>query len=82
MVYTVHKAKTHFSQLLQQAASGREVLIARGRSAKPEFPLARIERAAGTRLDPDPSLARGVRLPPPDDLLAPLPPGEWGDLAR
>jgi antitoxin (DNA-binding transcriptional repressor) of toxin-antitoxin stability system len=81
VIYTVHKAKTHFSRLLQQAAAGREVLIARGRGRPPEFRLVRVAPVAGSRLAVDPSLARGMKLPPPDELVVPLPPEEWGDLA-
>ena len=28
---TIHQAKTHFSKLIQQAESGKEVIIARGK---------------------------------------------------
>lgn len=31
-MYTVHQAKTNLSKLLEEAASGKEVIIARGRT--------------------------------------------------
>lgn len=31
-MYTVHEAKTNLSKLLEEAASGKEVIIARGRT--------------------------------------------------
>ena len=80
MVYTVHKAKTQFSRLLQQVAAGREVLIARGRNRPPEFRLVRVAPGTGSRLKPHPALARGMKLPPREKLATPLPPEEWGDL--
>ena len=80
MVYTVHKAKTHFSRLLDEAAAGREVLIARGRGRPPEFQLVRTMPGIGLRLKPHPALARGIKLPRPEKLAAPLPAEEWGDL--
>ena len=80
MVYTVHKAKTQFSRLLQQVAAGREVLIARGRNRPPEFRLVRVAPGTGSRLKPRPALARGMKLPSREKLVTPLPSGEWGDL--
>ena len=37
MRYTTHQAKTHLSRLLDEASSGREVIISRGRR-----PIARL----------------------------------------
>ena len=33
--YTVHEAKTNLSRLIEEACSGKEVIIARGRDKKP-----------------------------------------------
>lgn len=33
--YTVHEAKTNLSRLIEEACSGKEVIIARGREKKP-----------------------------------------------
>lgn len=33
--YTVHEAKTNLSRLIEEACSGKEVVIARGRDKKP-----------------------------------------------
>jgi antitoxin (DNA-binding transcriptional repressor) of toxin-antitoxin stability system len=82
VVYTVHKAKTQLSRLLQQVAAGREVLIARGRGCPPEFRLVRVAPGTGSRLEPDPALARGMKLPSREKLAAPLPPEEWGEEPR
>jgi prevent-host-death family protein len=37
MAYTVHQAKTHFSQLLKEAEAGQEVIVMRGSK-----PVARV----------------------------------------
>ena len=83
MIYTVHKAKSRFSQLLREAEAGREVLIARGRGTEPEFRIVALTGTGRTsRMEPDPALKRGAVVPGPDVLAKPLPPDEWGDLAK
>ena len=37
MAYTVHQAKTHFSRLLKEAETGKEIVVMRGKK-----PVARI----------------------------------------
>lgn len=47
MTFTVHQAKTHLSRLLQKAADGEEVVIARGTT--PIAKLVPIGTVAGKR---------------------------------
>lgn len=51
MKYTVHQAKTNLSRLLEEAASGKEVIIARGKEPVAQLvPIgkARKKRQLGT----------------------------------
>ncbi|MBV8050380.1 MAG: type II toxin-antitoxin system prevent-host-death family antitoxin [Acidobacteriaceae bacterium] len=48
MEYTVHEAKTNLSRLLQEAAEGKEVIIARGK--KPVARLVAIGAASKKRV--------------------------------
>lgn len=67
-VVNVHEAKTHLSRLLEDVASGAEVVIAR--AGKPVARLVPIPpRSKPKRL----GLLEG-RFDVPDDLNAPLPP--------
>lgn len=43
-MYTIHKAKTNLSRLIEEACDGREVIIARGKE-----PVARLVPLAGAR---------------------------------
>ena len=63
-VVNIYDAKTHFSRLVDRAASGEEIVIAR--AGKPVVKLVPVE-AAGPR---EPGLLRGASIP--DALLAPL----------
>jgi antitoxin (DNA-binding transcriptional repressor) of toxin-antitoxin stability system len=47
MKYTVHQAKTNLSRLLEEAASGKEVIIARGK--EPVAQLVAIGKARKKR---------------------------------
>jgi len=48
MEYTVHQAKTNLSRLLEEACSGKEVVIARGK--KPVAKLVAIGAASKKRI--------------------------------
>ncbi len=51
MKYTIHQAKTNLSRLLEEAASGKEVIIARGKEPVAQLvPIgkARKKRELGT----------------------------------
>lgn len=69
-VVTIHQAKTNLSRLLQKAANGEEVIIARG--AKPVARLVPIGEVAGRRR---PGSLKGKLLVGPD-FFDPLPPEE------
>jgi len=66
----IHAAKTHLSRLLDAAAAGEEILIARaGR------PVARLMPLQGAAVPQRRQLGRLVgQLTVPDDFDAPLPP--------
>jgi prevent-host-death family protein len=66
----IHAAKTHLSRLLDAAAAGEEILIARaGR------PVARLMPLRGAAVPQRRQLGRLVgQLTVPDDFDAPLPP--------
>ncbi|MFQ5773567.1 MAG: type II toxin-antitoxin system Phd/YefM family antitoxin [Kiloniellaceae bacterium] len=68
----IHEAKTHLSRLVDEAASGEEIVIAR--SGKPVARLIRLEQPSRTR---KPGRLKG-KIWIADDFDAPLPP----DLAR
>jgi prevent-host-death family protein len=67
-IVNIHAAKTHLSRLVDQAASGREITIAR--AGRPVAKLVAIDR-------PDEKSRRlgtlAGRLRVPDDFDAPLP---------
>ncbi len=64
----IYEAKTRLSQLVDEAASGREVVIARaGR------PVARLTRLAKTGARRRLGVLDGRRLRIPDDFNRPLP---------
>ena len=63
----VHAAKTHLSRLLDRAAAGEDIIIARGGK-----PVARLTRLAPERRARRPGLLRGHITVAPD-FDAPLP---------
>ncbi len=67
-VINIHDAKTHLSRLVDRAASGEDIVIAR--SGKPVARLTRIEPAAdaGPR---QPGMFAGMVVP--DSFFEPLP---------
>ncbi len=67
MEVNVHEAKTHLSKLLEQVASGEEVIIAK--AGKPVARLVAIKPKPGPR---PLGLAKG-KFVVPDDFDAPMP---------
>lgn len=65
--FSIHEAKTHLSRLLNRAATGEEIIIAR--AGKPVARLTPIEASAAART---PGLDAG-KLWIADDFDAPLP---------
>lgn len=63
----IHEAKTHLSRLIEDVASGKEVVIARAGK-----PVARLVPYLPTRPTRRPGSMKG-RLVAPDDFDAPLP---------
>jgi prevent-host-death family protein len=70
MKYTVHKAKTNLSQLIEKACRGEEVIIARG--PDPVVRLVPIASAARERV---PGCLKG-KLQVGPEFFEPLPPEE------
>jgi prevent-host-death family protein len=65
----VHEAKTHFSRLIDAAHAGETILVAKG--GKPWARLVPLEEPRPRR---QPGVLRGrLQLPPPEELMAPLP---------
>jgi prevent-host-death family protein len=68
----IHEAKTHFSRLVDAAASGEEIVIAK--AGKPAARLVPMERAKVTRrfggLKGKVRIADDFDAPLPDDLVA------------
>ena len=59
MKYTVHQAKTNLSRLLEEAAAGREVIIARG-----DEPVAQLVPVGKARRKRQPGSLVGQITPP------------------
>ncbi len=73
-IYNMHDAKSNLSRLVDQAAAGREIIIAR--DGKPAARLVALE--SGRR-----RIGLGIaagRFTVPDDFDDPLPDEMWGDL--
>jgi prevent-host-death family protein len=66
-VVNIHEAKTHLSRLVDDVASGAEIVI-----AKAGKPMARLVPLAATPRAKSLGLLRG-RLKVPDDFNSPLP---------
>jgi prevent-host-death family protein len=64
----IHEAKTHLSRLVDEAAAGREVIIARAGK-----PVARLVALADVVKPKKLGLLKG-KMKVPDDFNAPLPP--------
>lgn len=67
-VVNIHAAKTHLSRLVERAAGGEEIIIARGGE-----PKARLVPLASRRAVRRPGLLRG-KIEVAEDFDAPLPP--------
>lgn len=63
----VHEAKTHLSRLLERAATGEEIIIAK--AGKPIARLVAVEEPAGITL----GLGAHLGITVPDDFDDPLP---------
>ncbi len=68
MKVNIHKAKTHFSKLLQRVQLGEEVVI-----AKAGRPVAKLVPFGDAPKNRTPGSAKGM-FEMPDDFNAPLPP--------
>ena len=66
MKYTVHQAKTNLSRLLEQAAAGKDVVIARG-----EEPVAKLIAIGTARKKRVPGKLKG-KIHAAHDAFAPL----------
>lgn len=58
MRYTTHQAKTHLSRLLDEAANGAEVVIAKGKK-----PVARLVSYASKHEKPRPKVGKTTSKP-------------------
>ena len=74
MKYTVHQAKTNLSRLLEEAAEGKEVIIARG-----DEPVALLVPIGKARKKRQPGALKG-QITYSDDAFAPLTDRELTDL--
>ena len=74
MKYTVHQAKTNLSRLLEEACSGKEVIIARGRE-----PVAKLVALGAARKKRVPDRFAG-KVSCSDDAFAALTDRELSDL--
>ena len=74
MKYTVHQAKTNLSRLLEEAAQGKEVIIARG-----DEPVALLVPIGKARKERQPGALKG-KISYTDDAFAPLTDQELTDL--
>ena len=73
-VYNMHDAKSNLSRLVEQAAAGREIIIARDGK-----PAARLVALDSGRRPVRLGMAAGS-FDVPDDFDDPLPDELWGDL--
>lgn len=74
MQYNVHEAKTNLSRLLQEAAKGKEVVIARGHT-----PIAKLVAIGAARKKRVPGRLAG-KISASADAFAPLTDKELKDL--
>ncbi len=74
MAYTIHQAKTNLSRLLEEAAQGKEVIIARGRE-----PIAKLVAIGSARKKRVPGRFAG-QFWSAEDAFAPLTSQQLHDL--
>jgi prevent-host-death family protein len=74
MKYTVHQAKTNLSKLLEEAAQGKEVIIARG-----DEPVAMLVPIGKARKKRQPGALKG-QITYTDDAFSPITDRELSDL--
>jgi antitoxin (DNA-binding transcriptional repressor) of toxin-antitoxin stability system len=74
MKYTIHQSKTNLSRLLEEAASGKEVIIARGKE-----PVAQLVPIGKARKKRQPGSMAG-QITYSADAFAPLTDKELADL--
>ncbi len=70
-VFNIHQAKTHFSRLVDDAAAGKEVVIAK--AGKPVAMLVAISAEVGGKKKPRPLGLFAGKYNIPDDFYEPLP---------
>ena len=70
-VFNIHQAKTHFSRLVDDAAAGKEVVIAK--AGKPVAKLVSISAEVGGSKQPRPIGLFAGKYKIPDDFYHPLP---------
>ena len=70
-VFNIHQAKTHFSRLVDDAAAGKEVVIAK--AGKPVAKLVSLDAEASDRKPERPLGLFAGKYNIPDDFDAPLP---------
>ena len=71
-VFNIHQAKTHFSRLVDDAAAGKEVVIAK--AGKPVAKLVPVDAALAGPKSKRPIGMFAGKYNIPDDFDAPLPP--------
>ena len=69
--FNIHEAKTHFSRLVDEAAAGKEIIIAK--AGKPVARLVSVEAAIGSWKPARPLGLFEGKYNIPDDFDAPLP---------
>lgn len=79
-VFTIHRAKSNFSKIVEMAESGQTVTIARGK-AEPTVAVVPFKQAHGKRVRVVKHLAEAVRYKKDADLMEPLPADFHGDLS-
>ena len=77
-IVNVHEAKTHFSRLLYAAHAGETIVVAKGGK-----PWARVVPLEPPLQERRPGVLAGrITLPPPGDMLEPLPEEELAGLEQ
>jgi antitoxin (DNA-binding transcriptional repressor) of toxin-antitoxin stability system len=80
MTVTLEEAQADLPAIVAKAATGEDVFIAAG-SGHPAVKLVAVA-ANGSRLAQDAQVKGGLTILDHEALVKPLPPEEWGELAR